>query len=83
MYSFANLILASFAHPEIIKTTPASLLWILPLSLSVAIIYKITKLDNISPANLVKEITILFGSIVVFMSLIGAGFLVISWAINL
>jgi hypothetical protein len=75
--------LASFSSPESIGTTPESLLWLLPLSLAVAIIYKVTKLENIELAEFTKEVVVLFASIVVFMSLIGAGFVFVGWIINL
>lgn len=75
--------LASFSNPEPIGTTPESLLWLLPLSLAVAIIYKVTKLENIEPVEFTKEVIVLFASIVVFMSLIGVGFIIVGWIINL
>ena len=62
-------IMASFTSPENIGITPLSMLWLLPLTASIAVIYKATKLPEIKFANFVKETLILFGSITVFMSI--------------
>jgi len=83
MHLLSAFILASFSHPIPIGTNPASLLWLLPLSLAVAIIYKVTKLSEIKPAEFIKEVVVLFATIVVFMALIGVGFIFVSWVINL
>jgi hypothetical protein len=61
------VILATFATPERIGTNPSSILWLLPLAASIAIVYKATKLPTITAGNFVKEVVILFGSIVVFI----------------
>ena len=63
----ASFILASFTIPEKIGTTPQSMLWLLPLVLAIAIVYKATKLPEIKAINFIKESVVLFGSIVVFM----------------
>lgn len=83
MQLLSACIIASFSHPVPIGTTPASLLWLLPLSLAVAVIYKVTKLSKIEPAGFIKEVVVLFATIVVFMALIGVGFMLVSWGINL
>ena len=62
-------IMASFTSPENIGITPLSMLWLLPLTASIAVIYKATKLPEIKFANFVRETLILFGSITVFMSI--------------
>ena len=61
------LVMATFTIPEKITTDPQSMLWLLPLVASIAIVYKATKLPEIKLANFLKESVILFGSIVVFM----------------
>lgn len=62
-------ILASFTSPVYIGSTAGSLLWALPLIAVISIVYKAIKLDKIKPADFVKQIFLLFGSIVVFMML--------------
>ena len=62
-------ILASFTAPEQIGTTPQSTLWLLPLVAAIVIGYKVTKVPKITFGNFVKEISVLFGTIVVFMAM--------------
>ncbi|MBW7992649.1 MAG: hypothetical protein FVQ84_21895 [Planctomycetes bacterium] len=62
-----SLVMATFTMPEKITTDPQSMLWLLPLVASIAIVYKATKLPEIKIANFLKESVILFGSIVIFM----------------
>lgn len=75
--SFA--ILAGFTSPIDIGTTPKSVLWMLPLALSVAIVYKATKLPKITTANFIKEIALLFGSIVAIMVLAALSLYIFAW----
>jgi hypothetical protein len=63
----ACTLIANFTAPIEIGTTPASMLWMFPLVASVAIIYKATKLPKITTRNFIKETTVLFASIVMFM----------------
>lgn len=68
--SIANsLILASFSQPEMIGVNPQSMLWLLPLIAAIAIVYKTTKIPNIKPLGFIREVVILFGSIVIFMAI--------------
>ena len=60
-------LLATFTSPQDIGTTPQSMLWMLPLIASIAIVYKSTKLRKIKAYNFIKETLTLFGSIVVFI----------------
>ncbi len=62
-----DAIIANFTIPENIGTEPTSLLWVLPLAASIAVTYKATKLPKIKALNFIKESSILFGSIVVFI----------------
>jgi len=64
---------ASFTKPENIGTTAASMLWLLPLIASIAVTYKATKVPDIKAADFIKEVVLLFGSIVVFMAVIAVG----------
>jgi hypothetical protein len=77
----ASLLLASFTMPEQIGTTPLSMLWLLPLVASIAVVYKATKLPEIKTANFIKESVVLFGSIVIFMFVIAFILYAIAWVV--
>ena len=62
-----HLILASFSQPQIIGVNPESMLWLLPLVAAISIVYKTTKITKIRFFSFMKEVIILFSSIVVFM----------------
>jgi hypothetical protein len=61
------LILGSFSTPMKIGTDPASMLWLLPLVASIAIVYKATKVHKIRLQPFARETAVLFGSILVFI----------------
>ena len=63
-------ILASFTVPCEIGNGPASLLWLLPLLAAVAIVWKALKLQTFTAAGFIREVVILFGTILLFMALI-------------
>ena len=66
--SMATLfVTATFTIPESIGTDIHSLLWLLPLAASIAVIYKATKMTTITAKPFFKEAAVLFGSIVVFI----------------
>ena len=67
MSVLASYIAASFTIPEYIGTSPASLLWLLPLAAAVAVVYKASKLPTITAGKFIKEAIVLFGSIVIFI----------------
>lgn len=77
-----NLIIASFTVPENISVTPQSMLLLLPLVASITIVYKATKMPKIKFASFVKEVVILFGSIVVFMAATALLLVVLAWLIT-
>ena len=77
----ASLIMASFTIPEQIGTTPLSMLWLLPLVASIAVVYKATKLPEIKAANFIKESVVLFGSIVIFMFVTALILYAIAWVV--
>lgn len=72
-------ILASFVSPIDIGTTPQSTLWMLPLALSIAIVYKATKLSKITTAIFIKETALLFGSIVAVLALAAVSLYIFAW----
>lgn len=67
MATITDLLLANFTVPETIGVNPLSMLWLLPLVASIAIVYKATKVPKITVLNFLKETVLLFGSIVIFM----------------
>ncbi len=67
MATMTDLLLANFTVPETIGVNPLSMLWLLPLVASIAIVYKATKVPKITVLNFLKETVLLFGSIVIFM----------------
>ena len=75
-------VMATFTTPEKIGATPQSMLWLLPLVATIAIVYKATKLPEIKAANFLKEVVILFGSIVVFMSITALVLCAFAWLIT-
>ena len=75
-------ITASFTVPERIATDMYSLLWLIPLAISIAVVYKATKLETIKPARFVSQVLVLFGSIIVFITATAGVLLIISWLIT-
>jgi hypothetical protein len=75
-------IIASFTVPEKIHVDPQSMLWLLPLVAAIAIVYKTTKIQKIKAANFIREVVILFGSIVVFMVTTAIVLCVLAWLIT-
>jgi hypothetical protein len=62
--------LASFTVPCDIGNGSMSLLWLLPLLAAVAVVWKTLKLRTVTAAKLIREIVILFGTILLFIALI-------------
>jgi len=78
--SIADIVLiGTFTAPEEIGTNPRSMLWLLPLVAAIAVVYKATKLPKITAAHFIKEVVILFGSIVVFMSITALALYALAW----
>ncbi len=76
------LVMASFTTPEKIGANPQSMLWLLPLIAAIVIVYKATKLPEIKAANFLKEALVLFGSIVLFMSITALVLCTFAWLIT-
>jgi hypothetical protein len=66
MASVATM-LGSFTTPMQIDTAPASMLWLLPLVVSISVVYKATKVYKIRPWPFARESAVLCGSILVFI----------------
>ena len=62
-------IIATFTAPETISVTPQSMLWLLPLTVAIAVVYKAVNLPKIAAVNFIKETAVLLGSIIVFMAI--------------
>ena len=82
MSIFGSVVIASFTAPEVIGTNPSSLLWLLPLTASIAVVYKATKLPTITAVNFIKESVILSGSIVVFILITALVLCALGWLIT-
>ena len=82
MPDFVSCILAGLTSPENVGTTPVSLLLLLPIVASIAVVYKATKLPRISAGNFLKESVLLFGSIVVFMVITALVLAAAAWLIT-
>jgi hypothetical protein len=82
MSCIAAMILADFTTPERIGVTPLSMFWLLPLALSIAVVYKATKVREVRAVNFIKESVILFGSIVVFMLITAVVLFGITWLVT-
>lgn len=82
MASIAALAMANFTVPERITVDPQSMLWLLPLVAAIAIVYKATKVPKITAVSFLKEVVVLFGSIVVFMAVTAVVLGVLGWLIT-
>ena len=77
----AVFVIATFTVPENFGANPLSMLWLLPLVAAIAIIYKATKLPAIKAANFIKETSVLFGSIIVFIIIAALTLHAFAWLI--
>ncbi len=82
MMAFMTTILGSFTTPMRIGTDPTSMLWLLPLVVSIAVVYKATKVARIRPWPFAKESAVLFGSIVVFIVVAAVILYGITWVVT-
>ena len=72
-----DTLLASFSLPYEIGNGIGALLWILPLLAAVAIVWKTLKLETITPAKLIRQVVILFFTMVVCYAAIAVALYVI------
>jgi len=79
MTNVTVFIMAAFTSPENIGTDPKSMLWLLPITTAVAVVYKATKLQTITWKNFIKEVTTLIGSIAVFLIITALVLYVFAW----
>ena len=81
--SLTGLLIANFTSPERIPTSPQATLWILPLMVAIVVVYKATKLSEITPRKFLKETTGLFLSILVFIVLTALVLHIIAYLISM
>ena len=67
MLGIVSSIVAFLDQPLTVPTDPRALLWALPISLSIALIYKAIKTHALRPALYVREVALLFATIVGFL----------------
>jgi len=82
MMAFVATVLGSFTTPMRIGTDPASMLWLLPLVVSIAVVYKSTKVYQIELWPFAKESAVLFGSILVFILVAAAILYGVTWIVT-
>jgi hypothetical protein len=75
-------IMANFIAPENIGTDPKSMLWLLPLTAAIAIVYKATKMSKITAGSFIKEAAILSGSIIIFIIIIALALFGLAWMVT-
>jgi hypothetical protein len=77
----AFFILANFTTPENVGTDMKSMLWLLPLTVAIAAIYKATKMPAVTTGSFIKEVVVLSGSIIVFIIIIALALFILAWLI--
>jgi hypothetical protein len=82
MMALVTTVLSSFTTPMRIGTDPSSMLWLLPLVVSIAVVYKSTKVYKIEPWPFARESAVLFGSIVVFIVVAAVILYGLTWAVT-
>jgi hypothetical protein len=82
MSLMASFVMASITIPENIGTNPQSMLLLLPLVVAIAVIYKVTKMPKITAASFIREVVILSGSIVIFITIIAIALFAFTWLIT-
>jgi hypothetical protein len=81
MITFLSVLLGTFTTPEKIGTTPQSVIWLLPLTMAIAVVYKATKVPKITFRSFLKETVVLFCSVVIFIGVAALVLFVMAWLI--
>jgi hypothetical protein len=81
MITFLSVLLGTFTTPEKIGTTPQSMIWLLPLTMAIAVVYKATKVPKITFRSFLKETVVLFCSVVIFIGVAALVLFVMAWLI--
>jgi hypothetical protein len=82
MTALSGIVLASFTTPMRIDTDPASMLWLVPLLVSVVVVYKATKVYRIRPYSFVRESSVLLGSILAFIFVAALILYAVAWLVT-
>lgn len=75
MWNSCYILAELFSQPLYVPTSALSLLWALPICLSIAVVYKAIKMETIRPKIFVREVLLLFVTIIGFLSIVAAGLL--------
>ncbi len=76
---FVNqFILAFSSMPIRIPTDITSLLWALPICLSISVVYKAIKIEQFSLPAYIKEVALLFTTITGFLIIVAVGLLIVA-----
>ena len=79
---FIVMLAQLFSQPTYIPTNAVSHLWVLPICLSISLVYKAIKIKTFKPGLFIREVLFLFGTIVGFLIFIAVCFLGIAWWIS-
>ena len=73
-----SLMLAQlFTQPTYIPTNIISLLWAIPICLSISVVYKAIKIEHFAPGYFAREVSLLFVTIICFLIVVA----VVLWTI--
>ena len=75
MWNSCYILAELFSQPLYVPTSALSLLWALPICLSIAVVYKAIKMETIRPKIFVREVLLLFITIIGFLSIVAVGLL--------
>lgn len=68
MLAVISVLMAEFlSQPLRVRSDAVSLLWALPICLSIALVYKAIKLESFAGGLFVREVALLFATIVGFL----------------
>lgn len=82
MTALTCTLLASFTTPMRIDTNAASMLWLIPLVVAIAVVYKATKVHQIRAKAFAKETALLIGSIMVFIAVAALILYGVAWLVT-
>ena len=64
---FSQMLAKLFTQPSYIPTDITSLLWAIPICLSIAVVYKAIKIEHFEPGYFAREVSLLFVTIIGFL----------------
>lgn len=82
MIALTYTLLGSFTTPMRIDTNAASMLWLLPLVVGIAVVYKATKVRQIEVRAFARETALLIGSILVFIAVAALILYGVAWLVT-